>query len=73
MFVLGDIKMYTLADITMEKEVEKMRHFKLKYSKQAGTLPQASTLQSMYVSRAFFKVHFRALKDLLKESAAYNC
>ena len=65
--VLDFIKMSTMVDIPLEK-VERMRPFLLKYCKQAGTLPKASTLRSQYVPRAF-EGHFIALKDLLKESA----
>ena len=65
-FVLDFIKMSTMADIPLEK-VEKMRPFLLKYCKQAGTLPQVSTLRSQYIPRAY-DLHFTALKQLLKDS-----
>ena len=66
-FVLDFIKMSTMVDIPLEK-VERIRPFLLKYCKQAGTLPKASTLRSQYIPRAF-EGHFIALKDILKESA----
>ena len=67
-FVLDFIKMSTMADIPLEK-VEKMRPFLLKYCKQAGTLPQVSTLRSQYIPRAY-DLHFTALKQLLKDSTS---
>ena len=66
-FVLDFIKMSTMVDIPLEK-VERMTPFLLKYCKQAGTLPKASTFRSQYIPRAF-EGHFIALKDLLKELA----
>ena len=65
-FVVDFIKMASMADIPLEK-VEKMKPFLVKYCKQAGTLPQASTLRSTYVPRAF-QDHFAALKSLLQQS-----
>ena len=61
------IKMSTMVDIPLEK-VERVRPFLLKYCKQAGTLPKASTQRSQYIPRAF-EGHFIALKGLLKELA----
>ena len=65
-FVVDFIKMSSMADIPLE-EVEKMKPFLVKYCKQAGTLPQASTLRSTYIPRAF-QDHFAALKILLQQS-----
>ena len=55
-----------MASMALEK-VEKLKPFLVKYCKQAGTLPQASTLRSTYVPRAF-QDHFAALKSLLQQS-----
>ena len=65
-FVVDFIKMESMADIPLEK-VEKMKPFLVEYCKQAGTLPQASTLRSTYVPQAF-QDHFAALKSLLQQS-----
>ena len=47
-FVLDFVKVYTMADIPLEK-VDKRRPFLQKYSKQSGALPQISALRRIYV------------------------
>ena len=63
-FVLDYVKLCTLADIPLHK-TEKMRPFMQKYCKQAGTLPQVSTLRKVYVPRLFEK-HYSALAEVFK-------
>ena len=60
--------MLTVVDIPLEKK-EKMRPFLLKYCKQAGALPQASTLRSQYIPRAF-EGHLLLSRVYCQESAA---
>ena len=67
-FEIDFLRMATTADIPLEK-VEKMKPFLLKYSKQAGTLPMATTLHSTYIPR-LLEQHFSSLKQLLLESAS---
>ena len=55
--------MCTIADIPLEK-TEKIRPLLQKHCKQAGALPQVTTLRTTYVSR-LYESHFSALKGLL--------
>ena len=63
-FVLDYIKLCTLADIPLYK-TDAMRPFLQKYCKQAGTLPQVSTLRNVYVPRLYEK-HYLALTEVVK-------
>ena len=64
-FVLDCVKMCTVADIPLEK-TEKVRTFLRKYCSQAGSLPGADQLRTIYVLR-LFDLHFAALKELLQD------
>ena len=63
-FVLNAFGLFTHVDIPLHK-VEKMCPFLQKYCKQAGSLPQLSTLRKVYVPR-LFEFHFAALTDILQ-------
>ena len=67
-FILDTVSLCTHADIPLHK-VEKMRPFLQKYCKQAGSLPQLSTLGMVYVPH-LFELHYAALAERLKNQPA---
>ena len=64
-FILDTVSLCTHADIPLHK-AEKMRPFLQKYCKQAGSLPQLSTLRMVYVPR-LFELHYAALAERQKK------
>ena len=66
-FILDTVSLCAHADIPLHK-VDKLRPFLQKYCKQAGSLPQLSTLRKLYVPR-LFELHYAALAEILKNQS----